>query len=467
MSLLTLDNNTVFYHNVTQNLDTEPQQGQAARITEWTSQVSSFSSSKQPGVGQQSGPIASGSKRAASAALISSAGSSTDDECPPSLRGVPDLDSAFPEQLLRPGVWELLISSLIRYIGTTSNTGKIADSFLIHALEILYIFYCGEPGIGMPITASGAIFREASKRVAQWQCILRSVAIAALSNFFASTNEFKNSGPARRKFVQELLSQDRFLYQHAGGKAKDFRGLFRNGFVIHVFAAHLSIISRSDQVLELYTKDGIAQESDIPQARGALSLCGAAVKHALTLHATGTITQTDSGDAKPNKRRKLGPAGASSSRAKASRTRRADAVSATDWMEPAARLMQLCEGKLTDDDMAAIVQEASVISRDISGSHAKDADSEEDGGGSVRLQRSGGGEDDASDGESRDRDMDEDSGDGQSSDRDMLNNELLNASMMLCLMAQVAVATMLVRRRRTQEAVRTRRKLYYGEHKQT
>ncbi|KAF7976942.1 hypothetical protein HWV62_5367 [Athelia sp. TMB] len=467
MSLLTLDNNTVFYHNITQNLHTEPQQGQAARITEWTSQVSSFSSFTQPGAGQQSSPIASGSKRAASAAPISSAGSSTDDECPPSLRGVPDLDSAFPEQLRRPGVWELLISSLISYIGTTSNVLKVTDSFLIRALEILYIFYCEEPGIGMPITASGAIFREASKRVAQWQCIIRSVAIAALSNFFESTAKFKNSGPARRKFAQELLSQDRFLYQHADGKAKDFRGLFRNGFVIRVFAAHLSIISKSDQVLELYARDGVTQGSEIPQAQGALSLCGAAVKHALTLYATGAITQIDSGDAKPNKRRKLGSSGASTSRAKASRTGRAAAVSATDWTEPAASLMQLCKGRVTDDDMAAIVQEADVISRDISGSHAKDADSEDDDEGSVRLQRSGG-DDDESDGENQDHDMDEDSGDEQSSDRDMLNHELLNASMMLCLMAQVAVATMLVQRnRRTQEAVRNRRKLYYGEHKQT
>lgn len=96
------------------------------------------------------------------------------------------------------------------------------------------------------------------------------------------------------KFAHRSYTKKAFLYKSAEGDDRKvcllnkatsilishlqkYKGLFENTLVIQTFAAHLNCVSESQEVLELYAEGGITDRKDIPLARGALGLCGAAV----------------------------------------------------------------------------------------------------------------------------------------------------------------------------------------------
>lgn len=116
----------------------------------------------------------------------------------------------------------------------------------------------------------------------------------ALLAFFDSVPHFRHSDLRRKKFAIQGYTKKAFLYKYAEGddrkvclqygtkfiltdNLQKYKGLFENTFVIQTFAAHLNCVSESQEVLKLYEKDGITDKTDIPMARGALGLCGAAV----------------------------------------------------------------------------------------------------------------------------------------------------------------------------------------------
>lgn len=106
------------------------------------------------------------------------------------------------------------------------------------------------------------------------------------------------------------------------------------------------------------------------------------MKHALALYATGSITlrRRGSDPAKSNTSQELRlPSNTIppiTKREKASGAGWPTEFSAAGWAESAASMMQLCEDKVTDDDMVAIIRLAKAVSRAIC--YAKETESDSD-----------------------------------------------------------------------------------------
>lgn len=101
--------------------------------------------------------------------------------------------------------------------------------------------------------------------------------------------------------------------------------------------------------------------------------------HAVALYASGSIALGDLNRAKSNPRQELWLPNTMSitNREKVDGIGRPTEFSATGWAEPTASLMQLCEEKLTEDDMVDIIRLAKSYSR-ASRHYAREAESESD-----------------------------------------------------------------------------------------
>ncbi|KAF7982132.1 hypothetical protein HWV62_29865 [Athelia sp. TMB] len=332
-----------------------------------------------------------------------------------------------PDGYLANGAWCIVTLSFFRFIATTMEVFNVTESTMIFALTILSSVIYGPTGISLiAITPSSVPFRLALQRLSDsWRTIIGSAAIAALTAFFDSNPKF-NSDQRRMKFARRLYEFQRYLYKHAEGEDKNrFKGLFHGSFVISTFAAHLNIVSGSQEVLELYAPQGITTKEGIPKARGALALCGVAVMRAVALYATGGITLSSLKDEKASANKRLTfpafipPISKTEIRDK---TTRSSAFSASSWAAPTAYLVKACNRSITDEDMDSIVKEAKEIVR-ASRRQAREADSDLDPDNSL-LQLGNGsssdGEDDmdiavVDDSEPEDEVDEEDEGDNDAS----------------------------------------------------
>ncbi|KAF7985441.1 hypothetical protein HWV62_5177 [Athelia sp. TMB] len=286
-----------------------------------------------------------------------------------------------PVLYLEHGAWRIVVMTTIRYIATTDEVFNVKDGTMVRVLTIVTSVIYGPAGIDLvPITPSSAPFRLTHQRLADaWRTILGSAAIAALTAFFDSNSKF-NSDKRRRKFALNLYEKQRYLFQTAeGDNKKRFKGLFHGSFVIQTFAAHLNVISGSQEVLELYADAGVTHKDQIPRARGALALCAAAVMRAVALYATDGSTLSSLKDAKGVANNRLSfpsiilPISDTEIRDK---TKRSSAFSAMSWEEPTAYFFKACK-TLSDENMDSIIKEAKEYSR-ASRRHAREIDSDFD-----------------------------------------------------------------------------------------
>ncbi|KAF7966671.1 hypothetical protein HWV62_37521 [Athelia sp. TMB] len=286
-----------------------------------------------------------------------------------------------PVLYLEHGAWCIVVMTTIRYIATTDEVFNVKDSTMICVLTIVTSVIYGPAGIDLvPITPSSAPFRLTHQRLTDaWRTILGSAAIAALTAFFDSNSKF-NSDKRRQKFALHLYEKQRYLFQSAeGDNKKRFKGLFHGSFVIQTFAAHLNVISGSQEVLELYADAGVTHKDRIPRVCGALALCAAAVMRAVALYATDGSTLSSLKDAKgvPNNRLSFPsiilPISDTEIRDK---TKRSSAFSAMSWEEPTAYFVKACK-TLSDENMDSIIKEAKEYSK-ASRRHAREIDSDFD-----------------------------------------------------------------------------------------
>ncbi|KAF7974805.1 hypothetical protein HWV62_11309 [Athelia sp. TMB] len=284
-----------------------------------------------------------------------------------------------PVGYLANGAWRIVILSFFRFITTTMEVFNVTEGTMVFALTTLSSVIYGPTGINMiTITPSSVPFRL--RLSDSWRTIIGSAAIAALTAFFDSSPKF-NSDQRRMKFAQHLYEYQCYLYKYADGEDKNhFKGLFHNSFVISTFAAHLNIISGSQEVLELYAPQGVTHKDRIPKARGALALCGVAVMRTVALYATGGITLSSLKDEKASANKQLTfpvfipPISKTEIRDK---TTCSSAFSASSWAAPTAYLAKACYHSITDEDMDSIVKEAKEIVR-ASHRQAREADSDLD-----------------------------------------------------------------------------------------
>lgn len=64
-----------------------------------------------------------------------------------------------PDAFLENGAWGLLIKSLIRYMGTTSEVFSVSDTTLLHALNVLLVHFYSETRVNYTLTITCPAFR--------------------------------------------------------------------------------------------------------------------------------------------------------------------------------------------------------------------------------------------------------------------------------------------------------------------
>ncbi|KAG2030120.1 hypothetical protein BDR03DRAFT_987293 [Suillus americanus] len=135
-------------------------------------------------------------------------------------------NSNLPSGVVQSGLWRTtFLPCVMFWVGNSDYGWSIPEDILESVLEDIY--------------------NGASQRIHEWQAAFGSTAVSVLMAFFASTPEYQ-AQEAREEYAEYQLQDCCFIYEDPNNEEQP--GAFLSEYMLRIFAAHLTTISRKVRV---------------------------------------------------------------------------------------------------------------------------------------------------------------------------------------------------------------------------
>ncbi|KAG1809923.1 uncharacterized protein HD556DRAFT_1208255, partial [Suillus plorans] len=194
-----------------------------------------------------------------------------------------------PSAVLENRIWHLKFLPCVMYwVGNSDYGWTIPEAELESVLEA--IFYAVYPRTKGPcdFNVEELAFHLVCihQRVHKWQASFGSTAVTVLMAFFTSMPEYETQ-EAREEYTEYQLQECHFIYEDPDNKEQP--GVFLSEYILRIFAAHLTTVTRKVRVDSLV-------EFGKPGYQTALALTAVAVERALVLVKDRLLIDSDPAD---------------------------------------------------------------------------------------------------------------------------------------------------------------------------
>ncbi|KZP08508.1 hypothetical protein FIBSPDRAFT_964750 [Athelia psychrophila] len=212
-------------------------------------------------------------------------------------------NKSLPERFQEGVMWKAsIIPSMIKWAATQPRIFKISVDKMAPVLEVVCRHYYEDNNI---VIARGdkILLNTVSQRLMdQFRGPLGSAAVVIVLAYLASCPLKRNSNPLRAGWCNSMLQNFRFTYAVTDGSDPNrWKRPFQSGLIIQCFAAYISATKNVPWLLGMYPHSDDPNVA-APEPRPALALATAAIERALTYIAESRITlETIEADKKKEK----------------------------------------------------------------------------------------------------------------------------------------------------------------------
>lgn len=300
MSLLTLDETTLFYYNISNNSRSSSQPGD--KVTKWIADCR-LSAQDQDHPLNRFEDAASATRAKATTnsngrdkarVKVEPEVSLSDGKSGSDLEGQDDwqkqkkrhkrptnrdLPSGLDKRMWR----RVVLPSFLNYVGSFQDPWRIDQRQVITYMQPILNHF-------LPLNEQHTLHKKDSmidlinQRLNDWRSTFGSTTITVLDSFFREAHF--DTQEARQGIASQLLERDRFLYHNIEERI----GIFRSPLVLEIFAIHLKAVNNADSA--------IPNLGPSERPVGALALAVVAVERGLKLWANGHIRLNSDGGTK-------------------------------------------------------------------------------------------------------------------------------------------------------------------------
>ncbi|KAF7971089.1 hypothetical protein HWV62_22076 [Athelia sp. TMB] len=199
------------------------------------------------------------------------------------------INKTLPEKYQEGTIWKTrVIPTLIKYVGTHRQIFKVPAVQLAKTLQIICRFYYDDERI--TIQPGDLSMHQASQKLFDQRGSVGSSAIAFLLAYLASCPVKKDSDEERVEWCKDQLSNYRFIYADTTNPdSKRWKRAYQSPIILQCFAVYYAATKSSRWLAGMYPN---SQDSatKAPEPRPALALAAAAAERALKFVAEGRIT---------------------------------------------------------------------------------------------------------------------------------------------------------------------------------
>ncbi|KAM6503330.1 hypothetical protein JOM56_000273 [Amanita muscaria] len=305
MSLLTLDETTLFYYNISNNSRSSSQPGD--KVTKWIADCRLSAQAQDPlnrfddaASATRTKATTNSNGKGKARVKVEPEVSLSDGKSGSDLEGQDDTRQKQKKQPKRPTnrdlpsgldkrMWRrVVLPSFLNYVGSFQDPWRIDQRQVITYMQpILNHFLLLNEQHTLHKKDSMidlARIPDINQRLNDWRSTFGSTTITVLDSFFREAHF--DTQEARQGIASQLLERHRFLYQNIEERI----GIFRSPLVLEIFAIHLKAVNNADSA--------IPNLGPSERPVGALALAAVAVERGLKLWANGHIRINSDGETK-------------------------------------------------------------------------------------------------------------------------------------------------------------------------